>query len=295
MRFTLRIFWLLVLGLSLDSSASADYLTSYANGLAAFERERWPQAAEWFRKGIEEQPAAGKSLSVSGRDDLYLPHYYLGLALYHAGALEEAAEAWRRSVEQGVLSRERPEFQAQLDAYRFDVAEQLGHAQLVRADRLIGELEDPDRQAAVDADRELGGLYQETVAKLRQARRSHGRANESGNLPTLQEAWALAAASADSLELIVFTVNAQGQLARADRKVIRLDEPDLRAVLEADSSLRAERNEAIEKLKEARQIYEEARESGDRSALQEVHALAVIAAGMLDHVLLSVLALREEE
>ncbi len=85
---------------------------------------------------------------------------------------------------------------------------------------------------------------------------------------------------------------AERQLERAARKIEALDQPALREVVDGDPSLRARRNEGVEKLREARRIYRNASRSSGQAALEEVHALAVVAASILDEVELVVLRTR---
>ena len=82
--------------------AWADARDSYRRGLEAIERGDWTQAAEQMRGAIAE-----KAQESSGTFRRYLPHYYLGLALFELGDCAAAADAWEESVRQGVVSRER--------------------------------------------------------------------------------------------------------------------------------------------------------------------------------------------
>ena len=229
-RSTVLCLTVLALSLSFASRAEADYLTSYGNGLQALEKEQWLEAADWFRKAIAEQPQAGGRVSVAGQRQKYTPHYQLGLALYRAGKLRAASDAWRESAVQDALSKKRQEL---VNQYLFDIEE-----------RLEAEYEESEPQ--VELERQLSA--EEVKSRQRSAQR---------------------------------------QLDRAARQIQKLAAPDLRAILEADPQLVAQRDLGVEKLQEARQIFETAGASGDPIALQEVHARAVDAAGRLENVVLS--------
>ncbi len=231
MRLASLTLWLLVLSLSSVSSAVADYLTSFGNGVQALEKEQWSEAADWFRKAIEEKPQAGGKISVSGQRQPYLPHYQLGLALYRAGKLRAASDAWRESALHGALSKKRREL---VEQYLFDIE--------ARLEEQFEEVGEPE----VELERELSA--EEVKVRQKAARR---------------------------------------QLDRAANQIQKLAAPDLRAILEADPSLAAGRDLGIEKLSQARQIFDTAGVAGDPIALQEVHARAVDAAGRLEQVVLS--------
>ncbi len=77
------------------SPARADYRESYRRGVEAAARESWEDAARLMRAALAEQPRDGETiLGEAGRAETYLPHYYLGLALFHSGSCVAARREW---------------------------------------------------------------------------------------------------------------------------------------------------------------------------------------------------------
>lgn len=94
----------LVLGMLLPTGvAFADYKDHFKDGFNAVERKKWSEAAESLRRAIAERPeSGGRPVLIYGRRfEPYLPHYYLGVALYNLGDLDGAARAWREAERQG--------------------------------------------------------------------------------------------------------------------------------------------------------------------------------------------------
>ena len=78
--------------------ARADYKDSYRKGMELAEKGNWPEVARHMRAALEEQPREGEQVKLYGmRFELYLPHYYLGLALFNGGDCEGALRAWDSS------------------------------------------------------------------------------------------------------------------------------------------------------------------------------------------------------
>ena len=99
------------------SPAWGDYRSSYAKGITAMDRQDWNDAIRWFRAAAEENPKEGGRVLIYGlRYREYLPHYYLGVALFRAKNCAAALEAWARSEEQGLVRR-MAEYR-QLEAFR---------------------------------------------------------------------------------------------------------------------------------------------------------------------------------
>lgn len=100
----------LLLGLALAAgvawNARADFRQSYLDGVRAFERREWTQAARHFERALaergEEQPRARL---VGAIPEPYLPHAYLGFAFQELGRCREALEQWRLSEAQGAVQK----------------------------------------------------------------------------------------------------------------------------------------------------------------------------------------------
>jgi hypothetical protein len=73
----------------------ADYRESYRRGVEAAAHESWADTARFMRAALAEQPRDGETiLGEGGRAEIYLPHYYLGLALFHTGSCVAARREW---------------------------------------------------------------------------------------------------------------------------------------------------------------------------------------------------------
>lgn len=225
-------FWLVLLALGTAATAAADYEASYVKGLEALEREQWQEAAVWFRQAIEERPQAGGRVFAGGGRELYVPYHQLGLALYHAGELWEASQAWRQSAVQGVRNRKMEELANQ---YLFEIEQRLA-----------------------DGSESGGSQPQEALP------------------PKLTGA-----------ELDRRKRDVEAQIARAQGQVEALAAPAMQKVVDADPALSRQRDEGLERLRLARQIYDKAGKGGDPIALLDVHERAVTAAGVLERVVFS--------
>lgn len=104
-----RILRLAVIFAALAATVSpvwGDYRSSYAKGITAMDRQDWSEAIKWFREAAQENPKEGGRVLIYGlRYREYLPHYYLGVALFRSKNCEAALEAWARSEEQGLVQR----------------------------------------------------------------------------------------------------------------------------------------------------------------------------------------------
>jgi hypothetical protein len=82
----------------------ADYKESYKKGIEAADRKEWGDVARWMRQALNEQSREGEPVKIYGvRFEPYLPHYYLGLALFNAGDCEGALNQWEESERQGAV------------------------------------------------------------------------------------------------------------------------------------------------------------------------------------------------
>ncbi|MBP1644190.1 MAG: hypothetical protein H6Q03_2859 [Acidobacteria bacterium] len=78
---------------------------SFREGMSALDQNKWGVAAAAFRAALAERPAeGGRRVRIYGTWLLdYLPHYYLGVALFQLDDLEGAAAEWRESRRQGAI------------------------------------------------------------------------------------------------------------------------------------------------------------------------------------------------
>lgn len=94
--------------------SAAEFVEFYKNGVAAVESQNWILAAEMMRRAIDEQPVAKTKVKRALYFRRYLPHFYLGKALYETGDCGGALEAWQESEKQDVVRRF-PEYQEILE------------------------------------------------------------------------------------------------------------------------------------------------------------------------------------
>lgn len=106
-----RILWAMILVTGVPALGSAaEFVEFYKNGIAAVESNNWTLAAEMMRKAIAEQPEAKTRVKRALYFRRYLPHFYLGQALYEMGDCAGSLSAWQESESQEVVKRY-PEFQ----------------------------------------------------------------------------------------------------------------------------------------------------------------------------------------
>jgi hypothetical protein len=87
-------------------NAGADYRESYRKGLEAMEKGNWPETLRRMREAAAEQPFEGERVKIYGvRFEDYLPHFYVGLALFNARDCEGAIKAWQTSEGQGKVKK----------------------------------------------------------------------------------------------------------------------------------------------------------------------------------------------
>jgi len=86
--------------------ASADYKDSYKQGVEAIEKSRWADATRLMREAITGKSAEGETIRFYGqRFEPYLPHFYLGLALFNSGDCVGALRSWATSESQGAIRK----------------------------------------------------------------------------------------------------------------------------------------------------------------------------------------------
>jgi len=79
---------------------------SFRRGFQSLDRKRYNEAAGHMRDAIRERSAeGGEPVRISGSFlSPYLPHYYLGVALFRIGDCTGAVKEWRESERQGVIA-----------------------------------------------------------------------------------------------------------------------------------------------------------------------------------------------
>jgi hypothetical protein len=92
--------------LAVPHGASADYKDTYKQGVEAVEKSRWPDAARLMQAAIAGKSVEGETIRFYGqRFEPYLPHYYLGLALFNSGDCVGALRSWAVSESQGAVRK----------------------------------------------------------------------------------------------------------------------------------------------------------------------------------------------
>ena len=80
----------------------ADHQDSYRKGIEAVDRKRWADVARFMAEAIAAKPAEGERVKIYGvRYEVYLPHFFRGLALARLGDCDAALPALRSSERQG--------------------------------------------------------------------------------------------------------------------------------------------------------------------------------------------------
>jgi hypothetical protein len=88
-----------------SSPAHADWRRDYDRGIKAIEQQQWADAEAAFRSALSEDAAANARKRFQGtRFDVYVPHYYAGLAAYRQGSCERALEYWGNASSTAVVA-----------------------------------------------------------------------------------------------------------------------------------------------------------------------------------------------
>ncbi|HKJ18501.1 MAG TPA: hypothetical protein VJ984_14200 [Xanthomonadales bacterium] len=94
----------------------ADFKRDYGQGLAALRKDDWERVASKMQEAIAEEPRSQAEIRLSGMNFVpYVPHFYLGKALFEQGDCIGAAQAWQTATEQGEIQNMTDEF-AELEA-----------------------------------------------------------------------------------------------------------------------------------------------------------------------------------
>jgi hypothetical protein len=94
-----------LLALACARPVFADWKRDYDTGIKEFESQNWTQAEASFRSALADESEASARKRFQGtRYDVYVPHYYAGLAAYRQGACARALEYWSNSASSAVVS-----------------------------------------------------------------------------------------------------------------------------------------------------------------------------------------------
>ena len=87
----------LMLSALAGSAAQAQATKAYRDAVKAIEKKDWNAAQQLLRGAIAERSEERKR---------YIPHYYLGVALFELGDCDAALGEWQESQRQGAVGRE---------------------------------------------------------------------------------------------------------------------------------------------------------------------------------------------
>lgn len=93
---------LLVAAVSLHA-APEQWADPYDKGLTAAERNEWAAVRDFMQKAIAAKPVEQASARNKNRTYVYVPHFWLGLALYQQGDIDGAMREFSTSQSQGVI------------------------------------------------------------------------------------------------------------------------------------------------------------------------------------------------
>lgn len=84
-------------------AAPEQWADPYDKGLTAAERNEWAAARDFMQKAIAAKPVEQASARNKNRTYVYVPHFWLGLALYQQGDIDGAMREFSTSQSQGVI------------------------------------------------------------------------------------------------------------------------------------------------------------------------------------------------
>jgi hypothetical protein len=242
-----RIAAIALVGVSLLAArdAAADYKDSYKKGLDAVEGAKWAAVEGFMREAIQEKPTEGEAIRLYGqRFETYLPHYYLGLALFQKGDCDGAVKSWDTSEAQGavrkasqykVLTKNKADCQVRLakaptpapkapagpDPAAVAAASRAADAELARAEeasRAVAGLQtDPLLAPAWSQEAGLGPAQTRAAETLATARTRLDSGKRKPDLAQLGEAKELAANAASHFEAIRSTAQTRQAALRAEK------------------------------------------------------------------------------
>lgn len=104
-----------LLSLLAAAPSSADYRSSFREGIRAFDEERFEDAAVAFRRALSQRPNGDRSkISAGGRRISYVPNTMLALTLVRLGECAEARPYFEAATQQGVAETHAPVLHRQM-------------------------------------------------------------------------------------------------------------------------------------------------------------------------------------
>ena len=100
-----RLICALLFVLTAPALVAADWWTPYDQGVIAIEKQDWQRAVRQLEAAIAIDSAENNRATHRNRTVEYLPHYWLGVAKYHAGDLDGAIASWKTSQSQGKIQK----------------------------------------------------------------------------------------------------------------------------------------------------------------------------------------------
>ncbi len=160
---------LAVLVFLIAGRAAADYRQSYLDGRRALETSRFAEAAAAFQRAAGERPAEqARARLVGAIPEPYLPHHYLGVALFHLRRCPEALAAFATSAQQQVAA-DVPSAAAEAVARRAD-CEALAEAEKTLAAAGAAAMEVASATVSAAARRQAEAALERAAADLAAAR-----------------------------------------------------------------------------------------------------------------------------
>jgi len=91
--------------LVLADSTEADFRRDYSSGLRDYDSGKYASAIKDLEKAIKQESSARDNVRFYGMSFApYIPYFFLGQSLFKEGDCDGALTAWRKSIEQGVVS-----------------------------------------------------------------------------------------------------------------------------------------------------------------------------------------------
>ena len=88
----------------------------YDKGLTAAERGEWAVARDLMQKAIAAKPVEQRSATHRNKTYVYVPHFWLGIALYQQGDIDGSLREFATSESQGVIQN--TQYLAQLNSWK---------------------------------------------------------------------------------------------------------------------------------------------------------------------------------
>ncbi len=159
----------------LAAAAGADSEEAFKKGIAATDLKKWAEAVEHLRAAVAENPQESEErVFLSGVFSRpYLPHFYLGWALFNQGSdhCEEALEHWQVSRQQGVIETFKRQHQDLVEGSGLCNDILLPAAITSAGEAIARATETANRLASSLADPALDGERRDALAALTEARR----------------------------------------------------------------------------------------------------------------------------